>query len=53
MLYKVVMCAQRMRKDMCTHLSFAEATSICEYYGWEIAPEGEGSFVWDLDIEEE
>ena len=52
-MYKVVMCAQRMRKDMFNGLTLAEANGICEYYGWQVAPDGDGSFVWDLDIEEE
>jgi len=50
-MYKVVMCAQRMRKDMFHGLSLSEAMNICEYYGWEVAPDG--GFVWDLDIEED
>lgn len=52
-MYKVVMYAQRMRKDMFHGLSLGEAMNICESYGWEVAPDGEGSFVWNLDIEED
>lgn len=52
-MYKVVMCAQKARIDMYRGLSLVEANGICEYYGWQVALDGNGSFVWSLDIEED
>lgn len=52
-MYKVIMVAGRVKKDMYTGLTEEQAVEICEDYGWEVAPDGEGSFVWDLEIEEE
>ena len=51
--YKVIMYAGRVEKDMFTGLSHKDAIEICEAYGWAVAPDGDGGFVWDLDIEEE
>ena len=53
MTYKVVMVAGNVRRDMYCGMTESEATECCEFYGWEVAPDGEGGFVWDLEIEEE
>ena len=50
---KIVMRAGSVKRDMYTGLDEKTAEEICEDYGWEVAPDGEGSFVWDLEIEEE
>ena len=50
-MYKIIMRAGRVKKDMYTNLTEDEAVEICEDYGWEVAPDG--GFVWDLEIEEE
>ena len=52
-MYKVIMSAGRVTKDMYTDLTWNDAQEICEYYGWEVSPDGDGGFVWDLDIVEE
>lgn len=52
-MFKVVMTAGTVKKDMFTNLTHEQAVGICEDYGWEVAPNGPGSFVWDLEIEEE
>lgn len=51
--YKVVMRSGSVKRDLYTQLTHEEAYEICEYYGWEFAPDGPGGFVWDLEIEEE
>lgn len=51
--FKVVMIGGTVKKDMYTGMTHKDAVDICENYGWEVAPDGEGGFVWDLDIEEE
>lgn len=52
-MYKVIMTAGRVEKDMFTGLSKQEANEICERYGWCVCPDGDGGFEWDLEIEEE
>lgn len=52
-MYKVIMVAGRVEKDMYTGLSKREAEEICESYGWCVRPDGDGGFEWDLEIEEE
>lgn len=52
-MYKIVMCAQTAKQDMMRGLSYSVAESICEEYGWVVAPDGDGGFEWDLEIEEE
>lgn len=53
-LFKVVMVSMGgTRRDMFTGLTSENALEICEGYGWEVAPDGPGSYVWDLEIEEE
>lgn len=51
-MFKVVMtsCGGTCR-DMYTGLTYEEACEICEYYDWQVAPDG--GYVWDLEIEEE
>lgn len=52
--YKVVMVSMGgTRRDMFTGLTSERAHEICEDYGWEVAPDGPGSYVWDLEIEED
>ena len=51
--YKVVMVAGSVKYNVASHMTFKEAEDYCEYYNWEIAPDGPGGFVWDLEIEEE
>ena len=52
-MYKIIMCAGSVEKDMFTGLSYENAKEICESYGWVVRPDGDGGFEWDLDIEEE
>lgn len=52
-MYKIVMVAGRVKRDMYTGLTEAEANEIGDDYGWEVAPDGDGGFVWDLCVEEE
>ena len=52
-MFKVVMSAGSVTKDMYTGLTEQEATDICEGYGWVVRPDGDGGFEWYLDIEEE
>ena len=52
-MYKIVMCAQVMRQDMFRGLTYDDAVSICEDYGWVVQQDGDGSFEWSLEIEEE
>ena len=51
-MYSVVMVAGRVKLTMYTYETEEEALLCCEFYGWEIAPDGDGGFVWDLEIEE-
>lgn len=50
---KIVMVAGSVKKDMYKGLSEKEAVEICEYFGWEVAPDGDGGFVWGMEIEED
>ena len=52
-MFKVVMVAGRVKRDMYLDKTYGEALEICEAYGWEVSPDGPGGFVWDLEIEEE
>ena len=53
-LFKVVMVSMGGTcRDMFTGLTSERAHEICEEYGWEVAPDGPGSYVWDLEIEED
>lgn len=52
-MFKVIMTAGTVKKDMFTNLTHKQAVEICEDYGWEVSPDGPGGFVWDLEIEEE
>ena len=53
-LFKVVMVSMGgTRRDMFTGLTSERAVEICEDYGWEVASDGPGSYVWDLEIEED
>ena len=49
-MYRVVMVAGRVKREMYTFETEEEAIECCESYGWEVAPDG--GFVWDLEIEE-
>lgn len=49
-MFRVVMKAGSVSSEMCSNLFYEEAVAICEYYGWQISPDG--GFVWDLEIEE-
>ncbi len=51
--FKVVMRAGRVKRDMYTDMTYAEAEAVCDDYGWEVAPDGDGGFVWDLEIDED
>ena len=51
--YKVIMRSGTVKHDLFVQRSYEEAQEICEDYGWQFAPDGEGSFVWDLEIEQE
>ena len=51
-MYKIIMTSWGgTRRDMFTDLSYEDALSICEGYGWTVAPDG--GYEWDLEIEEE
>lgn len=51
-MFKIIMKSMGgTRRDMFTGLDYKTAKSICEDYGWEVAPDG--GYVWDLEIEEE
>ena len=52
-MYKIIMTAGRVEKDMFTGLNKQQAEEICEGYGWCVRPDGDGGFEWDLEIEEE
>ena len=52
-MYKIVMYAHSAKQDMMCGLTYSDAEAICEDYGWVVAPNGPGSFEWDLEIEEE
>lgn len=52
-MYKIIMTAGRVKKDMYTGLTWNEANEICEDFGWEVSPDGEGGFVWDMEVVEE
>lgn len=52
-MYKIVMCAGAVKQDMMRGLTYDAAQSVCEDYGWFVAPDGPGGFEWDLEIEEE
>lgn len=49
-MFNVMMVAGRVKKVAFTFKTEKEAEECCEFYGWEIAPDG--GFVWDLEIEE-
>lgn len=51
--YKVIMRSGTVKRDLFVQRTHEEAYEICEDYGWEFAPDGEGGFVWDLEIEED
>ena len=51
--YKIVMSAGSVKQDMMRGLTREQAEEICDGYGWEISPDGDGGFVWDLDVEED
>lgn len=48
---RVVMCAGSVRQTMYRGLTYKDAMSICENYGWVVRPDGDGGFEWDLEIE--
>lgn len=50
MMFSVVMKAGSVSSEMYSNLSYEEAVEICEYYEWQVSPDG--GFVWDLEIEE-
>lgn len=50
-MFKVVMCAQNMEKDMFTGLTEQEAEKFCIDNNWEFADENE--FVRDLYVDED
>lgn len=50
-LVKVLMCAGSVKKTMFSGLSYKDAMSICEGYGWVVSPDGDGGFEWDLEID--
>ena len=51
-MYRIMMVSMGgTRRPMYSGLTEAEAEEICEGYGWEVSPEG--SYVWDLEIEED
>ncbi len=52
-MFKIVMTAGTVKKDMFTGMTHEQAVEICEGYGWTVAPDGDGGFEWDLEIEEE
>lgn len=52
-MFKIVMCAGTVRQDAFKGLTYKNALELCEGYGWEISPDGDGGFVWDLEIVEE
>lgn len=52
-MFKIVMTAGSVKKDMFTGLTRKEAEEMCESYGWVVRPDGDGGFEWDLEIEEE
>lgn len=49
-MFRVVMKAGSVSSEMYSNLFYEEAVEICEYYGWQISPDG--GFAWDLEIEE-
>ena len=52
-MFKIIMTAGRVSRDMYTGLSRKDAEEICEDYGWVVRPDGDGGFEWDLEIEED
>lgn len=53
MMYKIVMYAGKVKQDMMRGLTEQAAIEICEGYGWEVAPDGDGGFVWSLEVEDD
>ena len=52
-MYRVVMVSGRVDREMYTFETEEEAVGCCESYGWDVAPDGDGGFVWDLEIQED
>ena len=51
-MFSVVMVSGSVNRIMYVFETEAEAIECCEFYGWEVAPDGDGGFVWDLEIKE-
>ena len=52
-MFNVYMVAGKVKKLMYSFETEKQAEECCDFYGWEVAPDGDGGFVWDLEIREE
>lgn len=50
--YDIIISSGKTKAILYSDLTHRNAVELCEESGWEIQFDGEGSFVWDMEIVE-